>query len=440
MIKHGGDKIALLGLFVAALFLARLIVTSRSSIILSEPIKLTHVGLSVSIPFGNGWESAKEWEYMDSSFSLSSSLAGASGRPIASAHCQYLLAAEPNTPAERLEGKAAEIEGNIVKSGRTQAGQLTIDWAEMEKPKMLFSVLFGTCRLPDKRQFEIEVREITGDSAMAERVFKEIVASLSFEEDGLLETGAEVVSSVKGKGLSSFFENHNQQDHFLIKDAGKRPVGFAVEILVDSAGPGGVNVRGASLLHVVKGRGRKYEHATFFESDDSFTEYVWQSETANGKSISHADIMVEGERMTVSKSVKPRKERSYRLSAAAIPAILLKEVLVEMLDGDRKELIVDIVESGGRISAVYIWLVEDEGGKGEKQAEHVFQVEPLNSRGAFDRIYIDAQRRVSERLSRMNDGFVFERSDAESLARQFPEHAEYLLTGEGAAERRGLQH
>ncbi|UCG49468.1 MAG: hypothetical protein JSU94_06730 [Phycisphaerales bacterium] len=436
MLKFGGDKIALLGLFVAALLLARLIVISRSSIILSEPVELTHGGLSVSMPAGNGWKSSEQWRYMDSGFTLSSSLAGSSGSPVAWAHCRYLLAAEPKSPAERFESKAAEIEGRIVKVGRAEAGEITIDWAQMEKAKTLFSMFFGTGRLPDNRQFEIEVTEIAGERAMAERVFKKIVESISFRDEGLLETGAEVVSGVQSKGLGSFFENRNQQEYFLIKDVGRRPVGFSVEILVDSGAPGGVNIRGASLLYMTKGRARSYEHATFFESDDSFTEYVWHSETVNGRSMSRADITARDGRMTVSKSVEQRRERNYQLSAAAIPAILLKQVLVEMLDCDRQELVVDIVESGGRVSAVYISLLEsDESGwTGEKEAEHVFQVELLNGRGGFERIYVDGQGWILGRLSRMDDGFIFERSDAESLARRFPAHSEYLLKGDRAVE------
>ena len=52
--KIGGDKIALLGLFVVSLLIARFIVVSKSAILLLEPIPLTDTGLSVSMPDGNG--------------------------------------------------------------------------------------------------------------------------------------------------------------------------------------------------------------------------------------------------------------------------------------------------------------------------------------------------------------------------------------------------
>jgi hypothetical protein len=52
--KIGGDKIALLGLFVVSLIIAHAIVVSKSAILLSEPITLADTGLSVSMPLGNG--------------------------------------------------------------------------------------------------------------------------------------------------------------------------------------------------------------------------------------------------------------------------------------------------------------------------------------------------------------------------------------------------
>ncbi len=96
--KIGGDKIALLGLFIVALLIARLIVASKSALILSEPIKLTQAGLSVSMPAGNDWKSEKQWKYHENSFSLSSGFALGPGRPTAWAHCRYLLAARRRPP------------------------------------------------------------------------------------------------------------------------------------------------------------------------------------------------------------------------------------------------------------------------------------------------------------------------------------------------------
>ena len=66
--KIGGDKIALLGLFIVSLLIARIIVISKSAILLSEPIPLTDTGLSVSIRSDNGGGVPTHWEKACSSY------------------------------------------------------------------------------------------------------------------------------------------------------------------------------------------------------------------------------------------------------------------------------------------------------------------------------------------------------------------------------------
>jgi len=181
--KIGGDKIALLGIFIVALLIARIIVVSKSALVLSEPIKLTQAGLSVSMPAGNGWKSEKQWKYHENSFSLSSGFALGPGRPTAWAHCRYLLAAETTTPQMRFEQKAFEVEGRIVKTDQTQTDTLIFDWALIEKPQTPLSFIFGTAKLPNNHQLDIEVRQVMGDAEMDELAFKRIVKTLSFKDN-----------------------------------------------------------------------------------------------------------------------------------------------------------------------------------------------------------------------------------------------------------------
>ena len=185
--KQGADKIVLLGLFIAALLTARLIVASKSALVLSEPVELAHTGLSVSMPMGNGWRSEKQWEYQQNAFILRSEFAPGPGRPTAWAYCQYLLAAETAAPEVRFEQKAFEIDGVIVRIDQTLTDTLAVDWAYIEKPGTPLSMFLGTARLPNNRQLDIQVHAIAGDADLAERAFKRIVKSLSFKDDELLE-------------------------------------------------------------------------------------------------------------------------------------------------------------------------------------------------------------------------------------------------------------
>ena len=189
--KPGYDKIALLGLFMAALLVAHLIVVFRSRISFSDPIRLSRTGLSVSMPAGQAWQSDIQWQYQDNMFSLSSLFPRGSDRPTTWANCRYLLSAETTPPQMRFEEKASEIEAVIAETNRTQIDTLTIYWARIDKTEVHFSMFFGTAKLPDNRQLDIEVSQIAGDGELAETVFKHIIETLKFEDNRPLKTGAE---------------------------------------------------------------------------------------------------------------------------------------------------------------------------------------------------------------------------------------------------------
>lgn len=179
--KPGYDKIALLGLFIIALLTAHLIVVFKSGISFTEPILLPQMGVSVSMPSGSGWQSEKQWQYKENMFTLSSLFPISSDKPNTWANCRYLLNAETTTPQMRFMQRASEINAVIVETNQTQIDMLTIEWALIEKPEYLFTVFYGTARLPDNRQLDIEVRHIAGQREFAERVFKGILKNLKIE-------------------------------------------------------------------------------------------------------------------------------------------------------------------------------------------------------------------------------------------------------------------
>ena len=189
--KPGYDKIALLGLFIVALLTAHLIVVFKSKLIFSDPIRLSQTGLSVSMPSGQGWQSDQQWRYHENIFTISSLFPLGSDRPTAWANCRYLLSAERTTPQIRFEQKASEIDAVIAEINQTRTDTLTIDWVRIDKPEMHFSMFFGTVRLPDNRQLDIEANQLAGDGELAERVFKHIIESLKFEDNQLLKTSTE---------------------------------------------------------------------------------------------------------------------------------------------------------------------------------------------------------------------------------------------------------
>ncbi len=177
--RLGGDKIALLGLFVAALLTAHLVVGLKSVLLLSEPIPLPRTGLSVSVPMGNGWQSEGKWNYRDGAVELRSFFVIGGNQPTAWVICRYLATAETTTPRMRFEHEADKVNGDIIEINEMRTDMLILEWAHVQGQETPLTKFLGTAVLLDDGQLDIEVIEITGDTKQAEQVFKSVVESVN---------------------------------------------------------------------------------------------------------------------------------------------------------------------------------------------------------------------------------------------------------------------
>jgi len=429
--RLAGDKIALLGLFIASLLIAYLIIASKSVLVLSEPIKLAHTGLSLSMPNGNGWESERQWEYHDNAFTLSSVFVSGSSRALA--HCSYLLAADKLPMEEWFKKKADEIAGAIVEKGWIQADGLSIDWAHIGDSQVRPGISLGAVRLPNGRQLEIEVHQIAGDGGLAEQAFERIAKSVKFKDNRLLEAGSRIVGQIKTRGLNSFLGSRDQQDYFIIRDLRRspaHPLGFMIDVLAGSETNGKPDVQAASLFYMQDIRGRHVqEQVTFFQSDNSFDNFVWKGHIHTVNEVSSTEVILDKAGvMTVSKSNVLPKDRIYQLGSAAIPDIFIRQLFSQMLDSGSKEIIVDIIASDGKITPTFVSRLQDEADavKGPEDA-YVLGLEFLTGRGFSERVYLDYQKQISKRLVRQNVTYLLESTTLEEIKKQFPEQQESIL-------------
>ncbi len=422
--RKGGDKIALLGLFILALLIARLIVASKSALVLSEPIKLTHAGLSVSMPAGNGWKSEKQWKYHENAFSLSSNFAAGSNNPTARAYCRYLLAAETSSTQIKFEQKASEFNGEIVKTDQTNTEVLTFDWALIEKPKTSLSLIFGTAKLPNNRQLDIEVHQIMNDSEMAEQAFTRIVKSLNFKDNQLLEAGTQIIAKIKSRGIDTFLENQNQKAFFLLKDSKLRTIGFTMDVIVDSGRTEQPNIQAAGFLYIRE----RYalEQITTFQGRHNLEEFVWKSEISDKTGSNGTEITLDPDGlMTVSKSGS--RPKIYNLSPTAIPEIFIEQLLGQILDSEKDEIIVDIIETDGKITPMLVTEIEAKKDTTAGEATYLLKLESLDGRGYSEQVFLNDQKQIFKKLLQQTDTFILESTTSEDIIRKFPERADYIL-------------
>lgn len=437
--KTGGDKIVLLGLLALSLLIAHLICVSKSAVVLSEPIELSHTGIALSLPSGNGWIGEKQWKYHESAFTLSSIFAPQPGRPDAIVHCQYIVTADKTTPQMRFEQtrrRRTGDDGAIVKMERTRKETLTIDWAQIKKPQTSLNLFFGTVDLPANHRLNIEVHQVRGSTNLAEKTFKRIIESLNFKDNRLLEAGSKIIGEIKSKGLSSFLDNQTQQVSFLIKtgrEDAELTIGFTMDVLVGTGQGGEPNIQAAGLLYTRAPFGQ--EQITSFQGDNSLNEFIWKSETSSAAGRSGTEIIADkNDVITIRKSDVQREQKSYQRSPAAIPNIFLQQVLIQMLDSGKREIVVDVIRPDGTIAPTFIR--QTHGGfisgiepqeAATEEVAYTLEVGLLCEGGFSEQVYLDRQKQIARKVLQTETPSFFERAAPDDIVKEFPERAEFIL-------------
>jgi len=373
------------------------------------------------MPVGPGWQSEKRWNYRENAFTLSSFFA-TGPTTTAMVHCRYLLAPTSDEPQIKFNQKTSSIGGAIEKTDQIQTDTLTIDWAHIKRPQIPFETFFGTARLPNNRQLDIELHQTTSDTDSTEQLFKRIVGTLKFEGNPPLEAGAEIIEEIKRKGLDGFLEKQNTENFFLVKDSKGQTIGFTTDKLIVSPPNAQLNIRMADYYYI---RGRYAgEQEAFFQSNSSLDEFIWMSKTA--RSSARVALNKDGT-MTVTTFSPQAEEKNYTPGPAAMPDALLEPVLTRLLDSQNKQTIVDIIEPDGKITPTLICPVEPEDVDMAEKAAHILMLEFLDGSGFYQYVCFDNQKQVFKVLIHQDNIYILERTSIKDILKQFPERADYIL-------------
>jgi hypothetical protein len=337
-----------------------------------------------------------------------------------------LFFADGSSPEELFKQRAEDMTGSVVNTGIIRVDSLVINWARIEKPEVLLNMFVGIARLPNNRQLDIEVSESTGDFALIEEVFKSIVQSVQFDDNQLLQAGAEIVTGLKNKGINSFVDSQGRKAFFLIGDSSRRTIGFTMDVLVSYRFYEKFNIRGASLVYI---RGRNaQERATSFRSDNRFDEFAWKSEVHSRLGRSGTEIILdETDIMTVEKIGEESRKKNYYLSAAAIPEVFLDELFFQVLDIDEEEIIIDLIEANGKITPTLISRIEvDDDSIADDNTAYILKLEFLDGRGFYQLIYFNEKKQSYEKLVQQEEVYVLTSTTIEDIKKGFPERAKDL--------------
>jgi hypothetical protein len=248
---------------------------------------------------------------------------------------------------------------------------------------------------------------------------------------GPLKAGRQVVAAIREKGISSFYQNRQRQTYFLIRSESRRPVGFRLDVISDTAS-GRMNV-GMATVRYERGRPVR-ERLMAFRSDDSFETFQWSAQ-AVGPAIRVLTevVLSEDGTVTVKRSDQRRNPPSYKPPATSIPGLLLDLVFAQMLESDYRKIIVETIDDKGLPVEVVVHR-SDEAGSSDYGPIYRFNVDSEGLGGSSQQVYVDNEGRILRKLIEQDMVRLWERTDAETILREFPERSNHILRSDEIME------
>ena len=99
-----------------------------------------------------------------------------------------------------------------------------------------------------------------------------------------------------------------------------------------------------------------------------------------------------------------------------------------MLYGNQKAVIVDVIDSDGKIIPTYISKVPG------RQNGDLFEVDFLHDPDLSQQIHVDGQGRVA-RIVLKKQRLTLDKAEPEDIAQKFPEHADFVMQNKSLFDR-----
>ncbi len=427
--KFGADKIALLGLFAISLLIARIIVASKTGIILSKPIELPYSGLAVCMPDKNGWKSQGKWSFEENSFTISSVFLPGISRISANIKCTYVLAAKRESAEIWLNQKALEYAADINDIGNIESGGLNFHWVYLTEHEDLAGMVIATVALSDGRWLDIEIIDTTIESDTAIKVFKKMAEKIKYEPSEMLSEGQKLVRELKQSGFEVIDTSGNSLDFFFVKDSAGREIGFTME----HANPNRADLIEKVGFSYFKTRAAAREDASIFQGDKKLSSFFWNSQSKSGRNIISAVELNLGQNniLNVLSSFANEPLSQYIISDTAIPYNLLDNLFQKLIENRIDKTIADVIYSQGTVKPV---LISAEQPK-LSDISYIIKLQDLDKNRPSEEFYFDKQLKLIKLLIRKEIIITIESSTIDEIIKKFPERADFILDRKNTLEK-----
>jgi hypothetical protein len=283
--------------------------------------------------------------------------------------------------------------------------------------------LVGIARLDFGRCLELSVG-YQNDALFAENAFRMLARGVSYERSALLESGIERVGRFFGARAEQMTAPDEQRESgFLIKDAGSRPLGYAVSRVFSYAGNDEGHLRVSE---------RQFESpGVYTESDFWLTRpdaaFTWKTQTWLPRVAEPRVVelrVAEAGRLSVQKNGE--RERTFQRTPMMLPDPLLSDFAAGFVDADA-EAMIDVLAGSGFVVPTRLRRVTS--AESPIRSEHevvIVRAEYLHAEGAYEDFVFDPSGRYLGRFEQQQrrPGRLWEAATEAKLREVFGERFE----------------
>ena len=378
-------ELSLLAVFAAGLLIARLVVDSRSRILLGPGIQLIGSGLTVHLPVQRGWQGLTQWQYeRDNSFVLPARLASRLS-PVMDVYWMYKLNTTAHNSRQMLEELASEA-GRKLQDVQDIADAWPMKYGRLSTLQDGNERYIGTVPLDFGRVLVLQVQSGAGDPALAKEVFLTLARSVRYETPAELARGVELLQKARRFETKKFFSSL-QPRTFLIRDAAGSVRGYeTVQVEIDSQGR--LRIDKTTVFNTAALR--RKEH--LFESSRPFETFDWRCQDGEISEPSGGCRLQLKEGGVLTREDSPGQTRVAPSGPATVSEILLDSLVRYFLETEQQKTVVDILYADGLIipaqmSSIPLALALAKGG------EMAFAVRADSLNGATTEFYFTADKK-----------------------------------------------
>jgi hypothetical protein len=388
--RYSAAEVVLLGIFALGLGLSLVLVKVRGRIELDAPVELPGSGLSAALPKGSEWETAGGWRYeSDNAYVLLSQMRSR-GRAVMTVRWRYTLCDAAEESEVFLMRQAESAHGQLEPLGILPGG-VPMTYGRIYVPSESGEeFLVGVARLGFGRRLELTIG-YQNDSLFAETAFRTLAQGVGYERSAFLEAGSERVGRFYKELAERVIASNTQREAgFTIKDAAKRPVGYAMSRFF------GYDGNGEGHLRVTE---RQFESSGVYTESDfwltgSDAAFTWKTETWLPRVVEPRAVELRvdaGGQLSVQKHGE--RARTFQRSPMMLPAPLLSEFAAGLRDAEGAVMI-DVLTGGGFVVPTRLRRVGPEESSVRSENEVVIvRAEYLHAEGAYEDFVFDPSGR-----------------------------------------------